>query len=192
MSAAEPQPGVVDLGADDWVALALPDLSAADRERLGPARDVIFESLVDYVRGSELSGVAVVSPADGGGVSADAALLLSGARVHIQLGAAARQSLLDGLKVLALLALADGKAALVGFSVDFGSRVLARVTRLDEDELRLVTALAQVNRGAGGSGSTLAELEAELPDEEDLAGRLMRLADKGVVSTEGDRWAVAF
>lgn len=193
MSGPERGKVAIEIGAENWAQELLPELPAEKAAQLGPDRDILFEGLVEFIRRERPEGVDVSTASSEDGVAADAALLLPGARIHIRVTPEVRPTLLDAVKVAAAYILFGGNPAAGGvvLSIDLAYRIFDKATKLDEDELTIVTTLIDLRRG-GGSSPTTAELQAALPDLGELERRLEELTEKEVVARDADGWIVNF
>lgn len=188
MSDAGPRSDSIEIDAENWPRVLLPDLPEQDVALLGPDRDVIFDALIEVMGRDAPEGVVVSTARDEPSVAADAALLLPGARLHVQTKEATRHLVQGVVRIAALLAISGNEPGgeIIGLSVALASQIIEKASRLDAVELEIAAALASLQRS--GSSPTEADLEELLPEVSDLGDRLSSLRDRGVVSSESSRW----
>jgi len=186
-------PGELEVDAENWVSVLVPDLPAEDAAALGPDQDILFEALAEVLSRGEMDGVAVEVAEGEPTVAADAALFLPGARIHIQATGAAKQ-LVTGMARLAVFSVlgdVDVDNEVVGASIGAAIELFSKVSRLEPADVEVVAALASLNRGRTGATATDAELRRVLPGVEGLEDRLDALRERGVLERRDDGWAVS-
>ncbi len=178
------------LNAETWQS----QLLSADeaRELDDAAGEIVFAALVEYARQADVAILDVEEETGEDSLSADAALLVPGTRIHVQAGDTARNTIKGLVRSGVLFVISGDPTAFVGLSVDLMLGVFGTVSRLNEDEAATVRALLELSRSDGGEPSRQEDLARVLPDLEDRERVVDGLVERGVVAREAGRLRVVF